>query len=350
MSVEEDTIEGGEAETSLRDDLASALSDIQARETAPADTPPAASAEDTSPARGDGRDDKGRFAGKSAEAAAPAAEVDAPKPEAAPADNTDVPPSSWRSTAAAKWADLPAEVKAEAHRREREIATLTGRQDSERLFGKEIADIFRPFAEDIHKANATPQLALQTLLNNHKALRSQNPQERVAKARELLMDYGIDPRALAQPDPNMPQDPHVINLMREIDHLKGRLNQPQQQQYAPLPAAENDANVQPDIDAFRSDPAHPHFDQVSGHMAALIESGAASDLESAYQMAVLANPALRSTLLAPPAPDAQRSQEKVAAARQAGVSVQGSPGTTAPAKPATLRDELRENLRQFGIG
>ena len=80
-------------------------------------------------------------------------------------------------------------------------------------------------------------------------------------------------------------------------------------------------------------------------MAGLIESGAAPDLESAYQMAVLARPALRSTPPAAPARETQRS-EKVAAARRAAVSVQGSPGTAGTPRPATLRDELRENLRR----
>jgi hypothetical protein len=142
----------------------------------------------------------------------------------------------------------------------------------------------------------------------------------------------------------------MLAIMREVESLRAQVARPQQQQqYAPLPQGQEDGNVVSDIEAFRSDPAHPHFEQVSGHMAALIESGAAPDLESAYQMAVLAQPALRSTPQAAPALETQRS-EHAAAARRAAVSVQGSPGAAGNPRPATLRDELREQLRAAGFG
>jgi len=116
-----------------------------------------------------------------------------------------------------------------------------------------------------------------------------------------------------------------------------------------LPGNEQDDSVLLDLEAFRSDPAHPHFEQVANAMASLIDSGQAPDLESAYTMAVQADPALRSTVPANPAPQPQRS-EKVVAARSAAVSVKGSPGTSGNPKPLTMRDELRENLRAAGFG
>jgi hypothetical protein len=364
---DDDQGQGSDAlETSLRDDLATAISDIQARETAAAagdgggtstaDT--SAPADDAKPARTDGRDATGRFAGKAAKTdAAETTATDAAPAAAATTDaaasDADAPPKSWRQDEAAEWAGLSPKARAAIQRREREIATMAGRQDGERLFGKEMADIVRPYADEIAAAGATPQLALQTMLTNHQLLRSNDPAKKISTARRLMVEYGIDPRMLAAPDPNMPQDPHVLNLQRQVEQLTARLTQQgqggQQQNYAPLPGTGDDDNVSTDIEAFRADPAHPHFEQVAGHMASLIESGAAPDLESAYQMAVQANPALRSTLPAPAAQDAQRS-DKVAAARRAGVSVEGSPGVTGAPKPATLRDELRENLRAVGIG
>jgi hypothetical protein len=370
VSVEDEDLGGeGAAETSLRDDLASALTEVKAREEGAGDdgdhdsttvADAAAAGGDTKPAREDGRNDRGQFAGKpkEGEASAAPAPADGAAP-AAPADQAaaDGPPKSLRQDEAAEWANTPPKVREAFLRREREIATTIGRQDGERLFGKEMADIFRPHAEEITTAGATPQLALKTLLGNHNSLRSGTPQERVATARRLLFEYGIDPSIVARPDPNMPQDPHVQHLMRQVQtltqQLHGRTAQGDQQQYAPLPAPVTDDNVAPDIEAFRTDPAHPHFDQVVGHMAQLIEAGAAPDLEAAYQMAVSAQPALRSTAPAPepapaPAPAPQRSKE-VAAARQADVSVTGSPGSAGEPKPVTLRDELRQELRRHQI-
>jgi len=346
VSVEIEEQGASSAETSLRDDLKSALDEIKEREGA--DVGESGAEPATSAASRDETDRTPRretLTVASPRPADPAAEPAAEAPAA-----VDPAPKSWRQDEVADWPELSPKARAAVLRREREIAALVGRQDNERQFGREIADIFRPFAEDMARSNATPQLALTTLLDNHRALRSGTPQERIDRARKLLFDYGIDPRALAEPDPRFPQDPHVLQLMRQVETMGAQLAAARGEGqgaggFAPLPEDASSANVLSDIEAFRSDPAHPHFDHVAGHMAGLIESGAAPDLESAYQMAVLARPALRSTPPAAPALETQRS-EKVAAARRAAVSVQGSPGTAGTPRPATLRDELRENLRR----
>jgi hypothetical protein len=102
-----------------------------------------------------------------------------------------------------------------------------------------------------------------------------------------------------------------------------------------------------EIEAFRADPAHPHFDAVHAHMGQLLETGAAPDLESAYHAAVAMNPALRSTAASA---EPQRTQEdKTAAARRASASVTGSPGQSGSPRPMSLRDELAEGLRSAGF-
>jgi hypothetical protein len=50
---------------------------------------------------------------------------------------------------------------------------------------------------------------------------------------------------------------------------------------------------QRDIEAFRADPAHKHFDAVRMDVARLVQSGRAKDLKSAYRMAVRNNAQLR---------------------------------------------------------
>jgi hypothetical protein len=82
-------------------------------------------------------------------------------------------------------------------------------------------------------------------------------------------------------------------------------------------------------------------------MGQLIEAGAASDLETAYNMAVAADPALRSTV-ATQAP-AANLQKDTAAARRASASVTGSPGPAGNPTPMSLRDELAENARKLGF-
>lgn len=361
--------EKSEAETSLRDDLAANLAAIEARdasaapEAVEAPAPQAEADPEASEAqsdRGDGRDAHGRFVKKdqsgadipsesqtqSSEETPALSRKQAPETVAAAQDQmeTDAPPKSWRPDEASAWKDLPQSAKAAILRREADNARLAGANDAERMFGREMADLWRPHIAEIQAQGATPQLALKALLANHAELR--NPQTKLATARRLLMEYGIDPGQLAQADPNAPSDPFVARLQNEVAQLRARLGQPQGQQFAPLPASAEENSIMAEIEAFRADPAHPHFDAVQAQMGQLLETGAAPDLDSAYHAAVAMNPALRSTAIQP-----QRTQQedKTAAARRASASVTGSPGQTGSPKPMSLRDELAEGLRSAGF-
>jgi hypothetical protein len=187
-------------------------------------------------------------------------------------------------------------------------------------------------------------MALKVLLANHNDLRSNDPARKFGTARRLLAEYGIDLQQLAQvqvPDQN------ITALHTKIAQLEQRLANPQQSQFSPLPPSTEENTIMAEIEAFRADPAHPHFEAVHQRMGQLLETGAATDLESAYHAAVAMDPALRSTV-AVQAP--QRTQEeKTAAARRASASVTGSPGPAGNPTPLSLRDELRENLRSAGF-
>lgn len=361
---------GENAESSLRDDLAKGLEEIQAREAAAepndeqspaAQAQPEANAPETQADRGDGRDAHGKFVAKPKEGADPDHAPQA-APEAKPAvegqtpeaekqteqpDGSDAPPKSWRADEAQAWKDVPTAAKAAILRREADAAKIAGQNDAERMFGREMADLYRPFMGELQQSGVSPQFATKVLLDNHAALRSNDPNVKNAKARELLLQYGIDPAQLV--DQNAPQDPHLRQLQNEVIQLRSQLNRPAPaSQYAPLPPSADEVNIHTEIERFRADPAHPHFDAVSQTMGRLIEAGAASDLETAYNMAVASDPALRSTVPAPQ-PTAANLQEKTAAARRAAASVTGSPGPSGNPKPNDLRAELEENARRLGF-
>lgn len=364
--------EKSEDERSLRDDLAAGLKEIEERESAAPEGDDASAPEaeakvepaETQTDRGDGRDAHGRFLPKSGSQKDEAAKEPKPSEDVAPLEQpgqteqasappspeatTDQPPKSWRSDEASAWKDLPATAKAAIVRREAEAARLAGANDGERMFGREFAEIIRPHMPTIQQFGVTPQQAVKALLDSDQALRSSTPEQKLAHARKLCFDYGIDVTQLAQPDPNAPSDPFVVQLQNELQQLKSRLGQQgQPQQFSPLPPSQDESIVLSEIEAFRSDPAHPHFDAVHQTMGQLLETGQAPDLESAYQAAVTLNPALRSTATAPVA--AANSAEKTAAARRASASVASSPGPTGNPIPMSLRDELREQMRSAGF-
>lgn len=360
---------GGDVETTLRETLEAAFAEHTGGDDSGGDAgaaPPSGDAAAAPPIEkpaGQPRTPEGKFAAATpGDAPAPAAAVAAPgAPAEAPADpSAPAPapaaaeaPTSWKKEVREQWDQIPEGVRSEILRREQAIAKLTNQSDGERRFGKEMADIIRPYDAEIRDAGVPPQFAINVLLQNHRTMRSAPIPERVALARRMIGEYGLDPRQLI--DPNAPTDPRMIAMERELSERRARDAIPKEFNSAPLPGVEQNDTVTDDIAAFRTDPAHPHFDTVAATMAALIEAGTASDLSDAYDQAVWANPTLRSTLQAHPAPspapsEAQRESpsSKVAAARRASVSVARTSGSAGEPAQTDLRGELRKNLRKFG--
>jgi hypothetical protein len=107
--------------------------------------------------------------------------------------------------------------------------------------------------------------------------------------------------------------------------------------------------VQSELGAFASNPENVHYEQVRGHMAALLREGTATDLKDAYDKACWVHPDIRATLLA-----AQRNEEeqkrkaeaktRAEDAKRKGLSITGGPGATGT-KPAPDARGLREELQ-----
>jgi hypothetical protein len=112
-------------------------------------------------------------------------------------------------------------------------------------------------------------------------------------------------------------------------------------------AAETDAS---------GNPAHPHFETVRSVMGSLISSGNATDLKSAYDMAVYANPELRQEELKRVAASQSQAKVKTEAVQKAKKAqrskVRGSATPAAQALPAnaSIRDTINASIRQLENG
>jgi hypothetical protein len=109
------------------------------------------------------------------------------------------------------------------------------------------------------------------------------------------------------------------------------------------------------VDAFLSDPANAHADDVLDDMIALINAGRATSLQDAYDAACWMRPDIRRQLISQTAqaPVHQQQAQRAAAAdqaRRASRSISGSsaPGPTRDAargQPTSIRDSLRDAMR-----
>lgn len=343
-------------ELDLRTQLQNAYRDSVTDESDKVEAPPDKPAAEIKPV-GDERprDERGRFvSGVEKVEATPEPAIVEPKQPAivdpakvAPVETKPAalaPPNGWSAEAKAKWHELPPEIQAAVNQREHDVAKFTSKTDEERAFGREMHRVVSPYLAQIQAEGGTPAGAVQSLLNTAYILRNGTPEQKQQALIGVAQQFNIE---LPNPEQQQQIPPELGALYQRINQLEGSL----QQQYQSSVQA-TQASVHADIDRFAADPAHPHFEAVKAVMGALMSSGQAQDLQTAYDMACHARPDIRATLSAQARAEEEqkrRAEEtaRAAAARSKAVSITGGPGIAASSAPAdrSLRDELAANYR-----
>ena len=333
----------GTPEPSLRDELAHALKGVQER----TDETPEAKAARV-------RDEQGRFAkaeeARKEEAAKPRETLKLPeKPaeEAKPAEAAAPvakAPDGWTAAAKAKFSELPADIQAEISRREADMHKQFTRQDEERNLGKQIRELTQPYAAVIRAEGGDTLAAYNQFLNTAYIMRTGTQDAKRNALLQVAQQFNVDMSGLLQQQPQQSQAPQYQPQIAAI--VQAELDKQRQIQER--------HTVESSIAEFASAPGHEHFNQLRTVMGALLESGAASDLQDAYDRACYADPEIRSTLAAQNMREAEakrlsEAQARTDAAKRAAVSVSGGPGgARVPSGAGTERslgDELRANLR-----
>ncbi len=218
---------------------------------------------------------------------------------------------------------------------------------------KTYREVFEPYKDVIPPGMTEPQM-IQNLLNAQAYLQ-RNPTEAI---KWLMQSYGVDEKQFAptetpvttEDDPYV--DPQVKALQERIDALTSDSEQKAQQ-------AEVDRQnaMLAEIARFRDEtdedgnPTHPHFNNVYGVMAGLLQSGSAKDMQEAYDKAVWAAPEYRETEVEQKARELAEKQlaEKQAEAEKAakaGKTVKGKKSAKTAPKENTLSDDLSENYEK----
>ncbi|MBY5538055.1 hypothetical protein HFO42_32970 [Rhizobium leguminosarum] len=300
--------------------------------------------------------ENGRFLAKGQEQAAPARAGQAPAANAAqhpPQAQAEMQtreqpigsrvPPGWSAEAKAQFASLPGEVQAAITKREQEVDNgfrvlqdYKGLEEFTPLIrqaGMTHADVMRR-AIDWEKAlirdpvNTVVHVARMAGVNLHALVNGQMEQVLQRNAQQ------------AGPQPGLQQggpQPRHVNVEATVEHVLRK----------------RDTETQ--VDAFLSDPANAHADDVLDDMIALINAGRASSLQDAYDAACWMRPDIRRQLISQTAqaPVREQQAQRAAAAdqaRRASRSISGSsaPGPTRDAargQPTSIRDSLRDAMR-----
>lgn len=292
------------------------------------------------------RDEKGKFKAKEEQAA----EV---TPETAPTDPTleapaEVlqPPNTWKKEAKAEWAKLSPNVQAEVIKRENDIYKGIEQYKNDAQLGVTMQRSLAPYMATIQSLGVQPDVAVTELLKTDHTLRYGNEQQKLAMVQGIFQAYGINPQSAFEYFQNgAPQvDPNVSALQQRLQQLEGVLQQQQS-----IGQQQEQQSLTSEIEKFKSDPSHSHFESVKGHMSALLQAGQANDLQDAYEQAIYANPTTRTLVLAEQQAKerAEATQKAQAAKAAASVNVRTRPSMPVSQPIGSMDDTIRATLRKI---
>lgn len=339
--MDDSTVTEVENEAPTMDDtILATLKDIESREESE-DTP---------------RDESGKFAAK---------EPKEPEPEEAPeveaTETTEepvpivVPPElqklGLRKDEAEAMAQAPEAVRQAFIRRSEEMHKGIEQYRSKAQFGAQIEQAITPFISNIQATGQTPDAAVKSLLTVDNVLRHGSADQKTQMLTRLAQEYGVNLAQAQEYQQNQPYvDPQVNMLQQKLSQVENFIAQQNQAR-----EWQEREQLNSEIAQFSSKPENVHFEAVRGDMAGLLQAGLAPDLQTAYDMAIYANPTVRAQVLAAQqakanAEKAQIASQKAKEAKAAAAVNVSRRGTLSAAKTVgTMEDTIREEARRLGF-
>ena len=250
-----------------------------------------------------------------------------PAPKARPAR-----PSSWKKEMWGHWDQIPVDLAEYLNTRESQFASGVSTYKAEADAARPLQEAMAPFMPLLQQHKIDPSTWIRNLGGAHQRLALGSPHEKLQLFNKLAQDYGIPLAALydqnaqqqflSQPHQQQPQA--QPNMLTREEAMKLFSEQFQA------------ANLKSEIERFKADPTHKHFDAVQGTMAGLLQANppipGVVDLDSAYTYA-LALPAHADLIAADQ--EQERQQQTQAVAEQAASRVATAKGKTISPKSAT---------------
>lgn len=257
-------------------------------------------------------------------------------------------PKTWTKEALTEWATIPRRAQEEILKREEDIFRGIEQYKEKAEIGQRYDAVMEPYRPILTAEQIDPVEIVRSFAANHYLLSRGTPEQKIQLAANLLTGYQIDVPALLEHMGSAvlnPPDPEIVALRKELSDIKTAQSQFQQQQ-----SAASYQQVQAEVEAFASDPAHPYFDELIDDIDKFFKAGASS-LQDAYDKAVYANPVTRqkeidrltAEAIAVRETDEKTRKDKIAKSTAADLSA--SPSSRSGTMPrGSMDDTLLETL------
>lgn len=276
------------------------------------------------------RDEKGRFATKSADK--PTSEA-ATAPQASPAASEA--PQSWSAEAKAHFATLPPALKQQVADWDAQATQAASKAQAYDAIDRVIG----PRRDQFAATYGSVEQGLQTVFNTLDWAQ----RDPAGFARWFAQSARLTPQHLfpagQQQQPQV--DPQLAPVHQRLAAVDQRIQAFERQQQA-----QQVAQIGQTVEAFAE--GKPHFSKVEGEMARLITAGLASNLQEAYDKAIRLDATVWEAIQAEKsAADVQAAKERAAKATRANainVTSRGTSGTQPAAR--SLRDSLAASYEE----
>jgi hypothetical protein len=282
-----------------------------------------------------------------APAGTPAAPTPAPAPAPAPAPTAATPapapavpdpllaaPKTWRPEVAAKWETLDPTVRAEVLKREEDMFRGIEGYKADAGFGKSMKQVLDPYLPVLRANNIDPMQQVAGLMQAHQTLALGTPDQKQQLFLKIASDYGIDLKSL--PTETAWVDPEVANLRKKLEGVESRLSAADTER---LQNAHKEQEAS--VNRFAADPANVHFSLVLPDMLQLVEKGAATSLQDAYEKAVWTNPQARAAEIARQQTEASAKAQAEAEAKTAAAKAAAAANVRTRAKSGSAAAPLK---------
>lgn len=315
------------------------------------------------------RDEAGRFTKKEeAKASAPApTPTPAAAPAPTPADTAASAPApatptltTWRkeyiplqqklAAGQALNADEAKKLAEYNVQREREYSTGISAYKAEVQAAKPVMDVLQEFAPALQGAGMKAEQWIQNMGRTHAALVFGTPEQKLNVLAQAMQGYGISPQAFigflqGTPDQEAMAAMHQAHAGSQHQYQLQQANLRAQQAEQRL-AQVSDQEVNQQLAKFQDASQYPHFAQVRGAMAQLLDAGLAQDLDTAYAKAVMLDTDIQQAeqerQAAAKAEEDRKRVAAVAKARQAGGSMRSGTSGISAAPPQS--NDIRQAL------
>jgi len=315
--------------------------DIRSVIAAEMDKHEAAAESNEEPAKAEKRDDKGRFASRNEQAGEEAAQENAETAEAQTDKPARNPWASWKKEAQTTLSQLPPETQRMIQEREEQFHKGIEQYKQDAYQGRVLNKALAPHMEYLNQVGVAPDVAISTLIQAEKVLRTADPQTKTNMFMKLAHDYGIDVNSLT----NVPFDPYKYQLEQQLASQQAMLQQIQQSRQIA-----EEAQLGQTIEQFAQ--THEFFDEVREEMANLLDRGAANNLDEAYLIATRKDNDIfnRLTQNSGQINQVLRANNAAKAAKAAAVQVKGSPvGGMKPTEARSTEEAVRNAMAALGL-